>query len=110
MYFPGRYEGTVVKVGGQNIFYLTFYQFNLQLLNIQTYDMWPSIHTFTIGPTNVRVSSEVYISCGNTKQDECERNKGEREPQMNNIKNEKWGDNFKYNKSYEDTAKNFIIY
>ena len=52
--------------------------------------MWPSIHTFTIGPTNVRVSSEVYISCGNTKQDECERNKGEREPQMNNIKNEKW--------------------
>lgn len=30
--------------------------------------------------------------------------------QINNIKNEKGGDNFKSNKSYEDTTKNFIIY
>lgn len=40
--------------------------------------MWPSIHTFTMDLTNVRGSSEVYKSFGNTKQDGSERNKGER--------------------------------
>ena len=46
---------------------------------------------------NIQISSMIY-------QEKREK------AQINNIKNEKWGDNFKYNKSYEDTAKNFIIY